>query len=96
MSKKTKALKHAQRVRGRRKVKRRNPAFGHPIKLAAFPMDTDCMINATVDLMIMGMIRTSGLRDIVKKAILKAPPDFDAEGSTTVQRSFGGDSDGNL
>ncbi len=86
MSKKTKAEKHLRRTKGHRKGKRRNPAFGKlPADFTPFAMDTDSMINATLDLMIMGLIRTSGLRDIVKKAILKSPPESDTEESTTVQ-----------
>lgn len=86
MSKKTNAEKHLlRRTEGYRRGKRRNPAFGKPLNFTPFPMSSADMVDAAIDLMIMGMIRTSGLRDILKKAIVKAPPTEDLETPATVQ-----------
>jgi hypothetical protein len=70
VSKKTNALKHARltkkprRLAHKAKGKRPNPAFS---------MSEKGMFNVAVDFMLMDLIRTSGLRDAIVTALLKAP-----------------------
>jgi hypothetical protein len=77
MSKKTKATKHAARVRSHKK---RRPNRINPLVLPARYVPKaldDALLEMAFDQALLGFLRSSGIRDAILKAIKKAPPKDD-------------------
>ena len=74
MSKKTKAQKHARRVNAHKRRHRKNSPFKLPMGFTVPPMPEDVLISMALDHVILQLLRTTGISDAIRKAMLK-PPD---------------------
>lgn len=85
LSKKTKAEKHARRVRSGRK--RKHTLRPNPLKLpTGFSSPSpaiDAFIEMAFDQALLQLLRTSGIRDALLEAIKNAPPKKDEDASMT-------------
>lgn len=87
MSKKTKATKHATRLRSHKK---KRPNRIHPLVLppgyTPKAIDDKVLIEMVFDQALLHILKTSGIRDALLNAIKNAPPkDEEEEGPETIQ-----------